>query len=338
MATDGEGEAAADAGARPTARPPGLAAADATAVRVQQRSTATANPQRFDAKPAVLVTGASKGIGEACALRLARDGFRVYAGVRREADGDALIRSGGDGIVPVSLDVTDEAAIAAVARRIDEETGQRGLQALVNNAGIAIAGPLEFLPIDELRRQLEVNVIGQIAVTQACLPLLRRSRASSSGDHRAGRIVFMSSVSGRSALPFTGAYAASKFALEAAADSMRVELRPSGITVSLVEPGVIATPIWDTAREAGYRNIERMPPQAQEYYGRELKAIDERAKRGMKGLPPEKVADAVAHALMARRPRTRYVVGRDARARMLMQSLLPTRLRDWAIAAAVKRL
>ncbi|HSJ09822.1 MAG TPA: SDR family oxidoreductase, partial [Longimicrobiales bacterium] len=272
----------------------------------------------FDARPAVLVTGASKGIGEACALRLARDGFRVYAGVRRDEDGSALIRQGGDGIAPVLLDVTDSAQIAAVARQIDDETNERGLQALVNNAGIALAGPLEFLPIDELRRQVEINFIGQMAVTQAMLPLLRRCRASRQADHRAGRIVMMSSVSGRSALPFVGPYAASKFALEAATDSLRVELMPFGITVSIVEPGVISTPIWDTSARAGEANLARMPAEATEYYGEALDAMRRRAARGITGLPPEKVADVVAHALMSRKPRIRYVVGRDARMRILM--------------------
>jgi NAD(P)-dependent dehydrogenase (short-subunit alcohol dehydrogenase family) len=296
-----------------------------------------AKPRMHDARPAVLVTGASTGIGAACTVRLAQDGFRVYAGVRREEDGLALIRQAGDAAAPILLDVTDAAQIREAVARIDEETGGRGLQALVNNAGVAIAGPLEFLPIDELRRQLEINVIGQFAVTQACLPLLRRALASGKGDHRAGRLVFMSSVAGRSALPFTGAYAASKFALEGAADALRVELKPFGLTVSLVEPGVIATPIWDTARQAAERNIERMPPQVEEYYGGVLSAMRSRVAR-MKGLAPERVADVVAHALTARRPRIRYVVGRGARTRILMQALLPDRILDWLVAAAVRRL
>jgi NAD(P)-dependent dehydrogenase (short-subunit alcohol dehydrogenase family) len=301
-----------------------------------QRAPVSGRPS--DARPAVLITGASKGIGTACAVRLAQDGFRVYAGVRRLEDGEALIRAGGGDVVPVILDVTEPQQIADAVARIGEETGQRGLPALVNNAGVAIAGPLEYLPVDELRRQMEINFLGQIAVTQAFLPLLRRSRESKRGDHRTGRIIFMSSISGLTALPFTGAYAASKFALEAAADAMRLELRPSGITVSLVEPGVIDTPIWDTARHAADRNIERMPAAVQEHYGAPLAAMRERIARGMKGLPPERVADVVARALTSRRVRARYLVGMDARARLLLHRLLPTPVKDWLIAQALKRL
>lgn len=292
----------------------------------------------YDARPAVLVTGASKGIGEACVLRLVRDGFRVYGGVRRQEDGEALIRAGGEAVVPVLLDVTDEDQVAAAAARIDEETGDRGLQALVNNAGIAVAGPLEFLPLDELRRQFDINFHGQIAVTQACLPLLRRSRESSRGDYRAGRLIFMSSVAGRSSMPFVGAYAASKHALEAAADALRVELKPSGIVVSVIEPGVITTPIWETSRLGSEQTLKRMPPAAEEHYGRVLAALNERTARGVYGLPPEKVAEVVAHALTARRPRLRYVVGRDARARLAAESLLPARVRDWVIGRVIDRM
>lgn len=295
------------------------------------------NRRTFDMRPAVLVTGASKGIGAACTLRLARDGFRVYAGVRNTDDGAALTGQAGDAVVPVQLDVTEAAQIEVAAARISDETGERGLQALVNNAGVAVGGPLEFLPIDELRRQLEINVTGQIAVTQALLPLLRRARASTKGDHRAGRIVFMSSVAGRSALPFMGAYAASKFALEAAADALRIELRPFHLTVSLVEPGVIDTPIWKTSRDVAEANLHTMPPQLEEYYGRALNAIRSRID-SLGGLPPERVAEVVAHALTARRPRIRYIVGRDARLRVVMQQLLPDRARDWLVAGVLGRL
>jgi NAD(P)-dependent dehydrogenase (short-subunit alcohol dehydrogenase family) len=234
--------------------------------------------------------------------------------------------------------VTNPDHIRDAAALIDGECGARGLQALVNNAGVVVVGPLELLPIDELRRQLEINFIGQLAVTQALLPLLRRSRAGADPDHRSGRIVFISSVSGRSALPFGGAYAASKFALEAAADALRVELLPFGMRVLLVEPGAIATPIWETSRAAAEQWLAEVPPEMQTYYGAALDGMRRRVARGVHGLPPERVADAVSHALVARRPRTRYVIGRDARARIIFQALLPTGLRDRIIAAAVRRL
>jgi NAD(P)-dependent dehydrogenase (short-subunit alcohol dehydrogenase family) len=292
-----------------------------------------------DARSSVLITGSSTGIGRACALRLAALGFRVYAGVRREADGARLVDAGGPGIRPLILDVTRADQIAAAAARIDAETADTGLHGLVNNAGVAVAGPLEFLPIDEFRRQLEINVTGQIAVTQACLPALRRARLrADAGGTRPGRIVFMSSISGRSALPFTGAYAASKFALEAAADALRVELHPAGVAVSIVEPGVVATPIWATALRAGEGNLERMPAEVERYYGRALAGLRRRGARGMQGLPPDRVADAVVRALTARSPRSRYLVGRDARLRAALEWLLPTRLRDALIRAVVRRL
>ena len=207
------------------------------------------------------------------------------------------------------LDVTDAGQIREAAAGIEE------LHGLVNNAGIAIAAPLEFLPPDELRRQLEVNVIGQLAVTQAFLPALRRGR---------GRIVNIGSIAGRSALPFLGAYAASKFALEAITDSLRVELAPFGIEVSVVEPGTIATPIWSKPQ----RNAEAMPPEARELYGARTEAFRAAAaKRSSGGVPADEVAKVVEHALTASRPRTRYLVGPDAKRRALLQKL-PDRARD----------
>lgn len=298
------------------------------------------------AAPAVLITGASKGIGEACMLRLVAAGFRVYAGVRSVAAGAAVQRRGGAAVEPVILDVTDPDQIHAAVARIRDGTRDHGLHAVINNAGIAAAGPMEFLPVDELRRQLEVNFVGQIAVTQACLPLLRRAREVAGRDARnagpnvrgAGRTIFMSSVSGRSALPFIGAYAASKFALEAAADALRVELRPFGLDVVLIEPGVITTPIWETSARAAEHSVSRMPAASEQYYGRTAAALLERVARGMHGLPPERVADVVLRALTARRPRARYVVGIDARARITLEALLPDRVRDWIIAQVLRRL
>jgi NAD(P)-dependent dehydrogenase (short-subunit alcohol dehydrogenase family) len=263
----------------------------------------------------VVVTGASSGIGEACALRLARGGLRVLAGVRQVADGERLRELGGDGIEPVTLDVTDSASIAAAA----ELLGAEPLRALVNNAGIAVSMPLELLPLEELRHQLEVNLVGQVAVTQAFLPHLRAGR---------GRIVNVGSIAGRSALPFLGAYAASKHGLEAVTDSLRVELRPFGIEVVIVEPGTIATPIWQKGAETFQRIAAELPADLASLYGPRLAAFRQAAAAaGRRAEPADDVARVVEHALFAKRPKTRYVVGRDARRRARVERL-PDRLRD----------
>ena len=277
---------------------------------------------------AVLVTGAGKGIGEATTERLAGLGMQVFAGVRSPADADRWRAHASGRVHPLRLEVTDDACIADATAELRAVLGAKSLIGVVNNAGIAVAGPLEFLPIRELRRQLDVNVIGQIAVTQAMLPLLRQSR---------GRVINIGSIAGRSALPLTGAYAASKFALEALTDALRVELIPAGIDVIIIEPGVIATPIWDTSLKLGDDLLADMPPQAFEYYGRVIEAVKKRASRGINGLPPSAVADVVVDALTARRPKTRYLVGRDARLRAVFQKL-PDRMRDRIIARRLAKL
>jgi NAD(P)-dependent dehydrogenase (short-subunit alcohol dehydrogenase family) len=262
-----------------------------------------------------LVTGASTGIGEASAVRLARAGWRVLAGVRKTGDAPA-------GTEEVLLDVTDEEQVRAAAERVDE------LHGLVNNAGIAISSPLEALPLDELRRQLEVNVVGQVAVTQALLPALRRAR---------GRVVFVGSIAGRSALPFLGAYAASKHALEAIADSLRVELSPWRLQVSIVEPGTIATPIWQTAAATADSILARVPSETLALYEGRIAAFRRAATAaGRRGQPAERVAEAVEHALTADRPKTRYLVGRDAKVRAGFECL-PDRLRDRVYERALLR-
>ena len=250
-----------------------------------------------------LVTGASSGIGAACAARLARAGWRVLAGVRRPGDAP-------EGTEEVLLDVTDAAQIQA-RPRVDE------LHALVNNAGIAIAMPLEFVPLDELRHQLEVNVVGQVAVTQAFLPALRRAR---------GRIVFVGSIAGKSALPFLGPYAASKHALEAVADSLRLELRPWGIRVSIVEPGSIKTPIWARGAAKADELLGRAARgRAVRRARRGFQARGRQARRGRRsrregGRGGRERADL-------RAARARYLVGRDARIRAGVERL-PARARD----------
>jgi NAD(P)-dependent dehydrogenase (short-subunit alcohol dehydrogenase family) len=255
---------------------------------------------------AALVTGASSGIGAACAARLVSTGWRVFAGVRG-------LGNAPKGTQELLLDVTSEEQIRAAAQRIDR------LDALVNNAGIAIAMPLEFIPLQELRRQLEVNVIGQIAVTQAFLPHLRRSQ---------GRVVFVGSIAGKSALPFLGAYAASKHALEALADSLRIELRPFGVAVSLVEPGTIRTPIWKKSAALADSLADSAPADLRELYGERIAAFGRvAARRGARGAPVEAVVRAVEQALTQERPRTRRLVGRDAKLRAGVERL-PDRIRD----------
>jgi NAD(P)-dependent dehydrogenase (short-subunit alcohol dehydrogenase family) len=274
--------------------------------------------------PAVLITGASTGIGEACAVRLARAGFRVFAGVRQEADGRRLAGASAGRLSPLMLDVTDQVSIRAAAGTVTGLVATAGLAGLVNNAGISMPGPVEFLPLEDLRRQLEVNVIGQVAVTQAFLPLIRTGR---------GRIVNIGSISGLVAGPLLGAYSASKFALEALTDSLRQELRPWGIHVAIVEPGSIATRIWEKGQAAGRELEGKLPPHAIRLYAPFVAAIRAAAqKHAAAGLPPDAVARVVEHALTSPRPRTRYLVGRDARARRVLARMLPDRLRDRLVA------
>jgi NAD(P)-dependent dehydrogenase (short-subunit alcohol dehydrogenase family) len=268
----------------------------------------------------VVVTGASTGIGKACALDLDRRGLRVFAGVRKDADGEALQKEAPDRLEPLLIDVTDQASIDAAVKVVSERIDS--LYGLVNNAGITVAGPLEYLPVDEIRRQFEVNVFGHLAVTQAFLPLLRKADG--------GRIVFMSSVGGRvPSAPFISPYNASKHALESFGDALRVELRPWGIHVSLIEPGSIATPIWDKSISAATEFRKGMPVEAEERYGKAAdKALRISEAAGRRGIPPEKVAEKVAHALLADRPRPRYMVGADARVQTAVMSMMTDRMRD----------
>ena len=263
--------------------------------------------------PSALITGTSTGIGRACVARLAAGGWRVYAGVRGETDAELLGTGPGD-IVPVQLDVTDADAIAAAAARVEEETGGC-LDALVSNAGIGVAGALEVVPPEDLRRILDVNVVGQIAVTQALLPLLRSAR---------GKIVIVGSVGGRVAFPYAGPYHASKYALEGLADSLRAELAPQGVTVSLIEPGPISTPIWSKAREQVALLRAGLEGEAAKLYADELAGFEEQLQTAdRKGEAPEKVAAKIAAALASSSPRARYPVGRGVRTLIGLRPLIP---------------
>ncbi len=277
--------------------------------------------QHSGAKGAVLVTGASTGIGKACALHLDSLGFAVIAGVRKEADGESL-RAEAPGIRPVIIDVTDEGTVAAATEDVRVAVGSAGLYGLVNNAGITVVGPLESVAIDKLRRQFEVNVIGQIAVTQAFLPLLRQAR---------GRVVNMGSIFGLMSLPYVGAYAASKYAFEALTDAFRFEVAPWGVDVVIIEPGRIATPIFDKSMVAmeGWRDRDN---DIDALYAASMAATLKVTTRLSKTCAsPQQVARAVAHALTARRPKTRYKVGRDVRFWTPLRRALPDRLCDWVI-------
>ncbi|HLE71341.1 MAG TPA: SDR family oxidoreductase [Vicinamibacteria bacterium] len=265
---------------------------------------------------AVLVTGASTGIGRATALYLAARGFRVFASVRKEKDASEL-----PGTSPVILDVTDADSIGAASEAVSRALGDEALAGLVNNAGIAVSGPLEFLEMSEIRRQFEVNLFGQVAVTQAFLPLLRRAGR--------GRIVNMSSISGKITAPLLGPYSMSKFALEAFSDALRRELEPFGLSVSVVEPGVIKTPIWDKGVASSKERVARMPARALELYGGRMAHLRKRAQEmSAVGAPAEEVAKAVHDALVSARPKTRYLVGFDAKLAARLAWLLPDRTLD----------
>lgn len=269
---------------------------------------------------AVVITGASTGIGAACALHLDRLGFTVFAGVRKSEDGEALRQSSSDRLVPVELDVTDLPTIQKSHALVSAATGDRGLWGLINNAGIAVIGPLEAVPISDLRHQLEVNVIGQVAVTQAFLPLLRQAR---------GRIVNMGSIAGLSTMPLMGPYSASKFALEAITDALRLEVQQWGIHVAIVEPGAIATPIWNKSTIEAAEREAAIETELRTLYKPVVaavrKVVGEASKRA---ISPDAVVKVVEEALTASSPRTRYLVGTDAKFRALMVKLLPDRISD----------
>lgn len=268
----------------------------------------------------VMITGASSGIGRACALWLDRAGWQVFATVRKEADGLRLKSDASPRLRTILLDVTNPDQIAAAARTVGQQVGSDGLHALVNNAGIAGGGLVEYLDPAELRRVLETNTIAPLAVTRHLIPLLRRAR---------GRIVMISSIAGFSSTPLLSPYCASKFALEALTDGMRLELKPWGIEVVSVQPGAIKTEIWEKARVYVEGELRKYPPNAFEKYGPLLDKMAESLEKP-KGVDADEVARTVETVLNVARPKARYLVGRDALIRSWIEGL-PTSLRDWLI-------
>jgi NAD(P)-dependent dehydrogenase (short-subunit alcohol dehydrogenase family) len=274
---------------------------------------------------AIVITGASTGIGAVCAEYLAGRGYHIFAGVRKAADGDRLRERIPQNLTPLMMDVTQAETLQAAAQAVQEIVGEAGLFALINNAGVAYPGPLEFVPAAEIDQHFAVNVRGVILTTQAFLPLLRQGQ---------GRILQMSSMGGKSAIPYFGTYCASKFALEGLSDSLRLELKPWGIKVIVLQPGAIETPIW--AKAAGGEGVmfQGYPPAAQALYGPAMHYLSKVIPK-MKGLPPERVAQVAEKALTARRPKARYVLDTTSRIRALLE-LLPSSWRDALIAKVMK--
>ena len=270
--------------------------------------------------PTALITGASRGIGRATAFRLAAAGWDVIGGVRDEEAGESLIQGSGGTITPVVLDITDDGQVAAL-----EQVLPATLDAVVNNAGVVVGGPVEGVPIPEFRRQLEVNLIGQVAVTQAVLPRIRAAR---------GRIVFVSSLSGWISSPMVGAYSASKFGLEGMADALRIELRPWHIPVVLVEPAQTSTDMWHNAMDQVDATVAMMTPDHRRLYAKHIEGQRKGIPKSQKmATPAEGAAAVIEHALTVKRPRARYVVGTGPRMMGAVARIVPTRMMDLVLAS-----
>jgi NAD(P)-dependent dehydrogenase (short-subunit alcohol dehydrogenase family) len=279
-------------------------------------------------KKAVVISGASTGIGAACALELERRGFQVFAGVRSDEAESGLKAKSSGRLIPIRLDITDARQIEDAVARVREETGEKGLYGLVNNAGIAIAGPMELVPMEEIHRQFEVNFFGHLAMTQAFLPMIRQAK---------GRIVFTSSINGAMSPPYFGPYSASKWALEAMVDALRLELRFWKIEVLSVLPGPIDTPIWKKSLASADVLSKKIAPEIMSMYEADLDIVRAMAKESSRiAAPVEKVVEAVVHALTASKPNPRYYL--RFRNRLLSRGfkVVPDRLRDWIIKKAMK--
>ena len=270
--------------------------------------------------PNLLITGASSGIGFACATLLDQRGFKVFAGVRKLADGEKLKASASQHLTPVLLDVTQPYTIEKAFEFIKDEVGEAGLSGLVNNAGIGIASPVEFFPMSDLRRLFDVNVFGQISVIQTFLPLLRQAK---------GRIINIGSIGDRITMPFGGALCASKSAFASFTEAMRLELASSGIKVCLIEPASISTPAVDKVKVGNEKRIEGLSTEGARLYASKFRSFTERAiEREKNGSQPEVVARVVFEALTSKQPKTRYLVGKDSTALAALARWMPDRMLD----------
>jgi NAD(P)-dependent dehydrogenase (short-subunit alcohol dehydrogenase family) len=280
----------------------------------------------------VIVTGSSSGIGRATSLRLARSGFSVLAGVRKPPDLESLRNEAaalgrGLRIEPMILDVTESAHIRDLQARLPQLLGEGRLLGLVNDAGVVCAGPVETLTAEDWQRQYATNLFGPIALTAAIIPSLRRC---------SGRIVNISSIGGRCSVPFMSAYTSAKFAVEGWSDALRLELKPDRISVSLIEPGAIATAMWDKGLDDARRIIDEMPPHLRAHDGKQIETVRAATEQtARRAISAERVADVIYRALTAKRPRTRYLVGTDARVQALLKWLLPDRVMDAVLLRAM---
>jgi|TARA_B100000315_G_scaffold251541_1_gene286537 NAD(P)-dependent dehydrogenase (short-subunit alcohol dehydrogenase family) len=269
----------------------------------------------------VLISGASTGIGRATALHLAARGYQVFAGVRREQDGESLKQEDGSGnIQPVTLDVTNERHIGELKSDLAHRIGEEGLAGLVNNAGIGDGGPMEYMALDRMRSLFEVNVFGPVALTQAFLPLLRVAT---------GRIIIVGSIAGKISSPIQGPYCMSKYALESFADSLRQELAAERIHVSLIEPGMIDTPMIAKIGPTAEQLLAEFPKEGEERYGDVVRTVlDHFSRISRHASSPQKVVKVIQHALEANRPKTRYLVGFGATVAYWASVIFPDRWMD----------
>jgi NAD(P)-dependent dehydrogenase (short-subunit alcohol dehydrogenase family) len=274
----------------------------------------------------VVVTGSSTGIGRACALMLDRNGFRVFAGVRKDADGNALRSAASPSLTPVHIDVTNAVSVQAMADRVKAAVGKAGLDGLVNNAGTTLPCPVEYLPLEDFRRQLEVNLVGPLAVTQALLPLLRQTH---------GRVVNVTSAAGRGGVPLMAPYVSAKHGLEGLSDVMRLEFRQLGIHVAVIEPGFVGTSMGGKLQRDTVAALSSLPDDGRRRYGPALRKLAEEISRhAQAGSPPDVIAESILHALTSERPRTRYPAGAGAKRMLFMRRILPDRQFDKIILRA----
>jgi NAD(P)-dependent dehydrogenase (short-subunit alcohol dehydrogenase family) len=270
----------------------------------------------------ILISGASSGVGKALSLGLDRLGYRVFAGVRKGEDAEALSSQASPQLTPLILDITQPEAISAACKQVARTTGG-GLFCLINNAGVSYSGAMEFMPLEDFHQQMEVNLFGQLALTQACLPLLRQER---------GRVLLISSVAGRLATAFNGPYSCSKAALVAMADALRLELSPWGIGIVVLILGSVQTPIWEKAAHTAGEILRRGPEEAWNMYGKYQKQAGRFYQQaGLHGMDVKKLVPVVQRVLQSRNPKPYMLVGRDALMFELMAKLLPVRWRDWLV-------